>query len=130
MFRRYALLATSIMAFAPGLGAHQLAADENITHAVTGKIIEPGAECVNTQRSHPRLFSYGSNLLYRVSNDVVYVVRTSGGCEGVSRGDSLQTHPFKARLCVGDIAYTTQIPSNLPSGSCTVESVTPYKSKG
>lgn len=128
MNRRYAMLAVSIMAFAPGLAAHQLSDDENIARAVKGKVSEPGLKCINTQRSHPRLFSYGPNLLYRVSNDVVYVVRTSGGCEGVSRGDSLQTRPLKARLCIGDIAYTTQIPSKIPSGSCTIESVTGYKS--
>jgi hypothetical protein len=124
-----AMLAASVIAVTSGLSAHSAADDNPVAQAIQGKVAEPGTDCVNTQRSHPRLFSHGADLLYRVSNDAVYVVHTSGGCEGVSRGDSLQTRPFKARLCVGDIAYTTQIPSNLPSGSCTIKSVIGYKSK-
>ncbi len=128
--KKCTILALSVVALTSATGAKRFLKDQEIARAIQGKVADPATDCVNTQRSHPRLFSYGTNLLYRISNDTVYVVRTSGGCEGVSRGDSLQTRPFKARLCVGDIAYTTQIPSNLPSGSCTIKRVTRYQSRG
>lgn len=96
---------------------------------LAGKTAGSEETCFNTQRSHPRLSAYGTKLIYWVSPKLVYVTETSGGCEGVSFGDTLITYPFKARLCRGDIAHTIGVPSGKPSGSCTIGNFVPYRSK-
>lgn len=96
---------------------------------LAGKTAGSEEACFNTQRSHPRLSAYGKKLIYWVSPKLVYVTETSGGCEGVSFGDTLTTYPFKARLCRGDLAHTIGVPSGKPSGSCTIGNFVPYRAK-
>jgi hypothetical protein len=107
------------------LGRAQRAYDK----LLAGKTVGSEETCFNTQQSHPRLSAYGTKLIYWVSPKLVYVTETSGGCEGVSFGDTLITYPFKARLCHGDIAHTIGVPSGKPSGSCTIGNFVPYRSK-
>lgn len=71
--------------------------------------------------------AYGSTLVYKVSNNLVYVNETSGGCEAIASGDYLVTRSNSGRLCRGDIGRTFIVGSNVPSGSCALGSFTTYR---
>ncbi len=73
------------------------------------------------------LKAYGPTLVYRVSNGLMYVNETSGGCEAVERGDILVTKSPEGRLCRGDIGRTVSQGSRIPSGSCSLGSFTAYR---
>ena len=71
--------------------------------------------------------AYGSTLVYRVSNGLMYVNETTGGCEAIERGDILVTISPTGRLCRGDIGRTVMPVSRVPSGSCALGSFTTYR---
>jgi hypothetical protein len=75
------------------------------------------------------LSAYRDKLIYRVSNKLVYVNQTTGGCQGVARGDALVTRQFQTRLCRGDIAQTVSLPPGIPTGSCALGDFTPYRAR-
>ena len=78
------------------------------------------------QTSPASLSAYGSTLVYRVSPRLSYVNDTTGGCEGVARGDILVTTSNEGRLCRGDIGHTVMPGSRIPTGSCALGSFTRY----
>ncbi|WP_174297609.1 hypothetical protein [Sphingomonas bacterium] len=85
----------------------------------------PQTDCIPqypTVHSEP----YGAKIVYIVSNRLVYVNDTGGGCEGLDRGDYLVTISHGGRLCRGDIGQTFQTGTNVPTGSCALGSFTPY----
>ncbi len=82
--------------------------------------------CMNNYGSSS-LKAYGSTLVYSVSKNLVFVNDTTGGCEGVERGDILVTKSPSGRLCSGDIAQTVTVGSRVPSGSCALGSFTTYR---
>ena len=73
------------------------------------------------------LKAYGSTLVYKVSNNLIYVNDTTGGCEAIARGDYLVTKSNFGRLCRGDIGRTFQPGSSIPTGSCGLGSFTAYR---
>jgi hypothetical protein len=78
------------------------------------------------QTNNASLSAYGPALVYRVSDRLVYVNDTAGGCEAVSRGDILVTKSNQGQLCRGDIGQTVTPGSRVPSGSCALGSFTKY----
>lgn len=96
---------------------------------IDGKTPDKPMACIDTRFSKPQLSAYGSRLMYRVSRKLVYVNDTRGGCEGVSRGDTLVTRQHQTRLCRGDIAQTVNLPSGMFTGSCALGEFVPYRSK-
>lgn len=85
-------------------------------------------DCLDNYRTTPAsLSAYGPALVYRVSDRLVYVNETAGGCEAVGRGDILVTRSNAGRLCRGDIGQTVIPGSSLPSGSCALGSFTAYR---
>ena len=73
------------------------------------------------------LKAYGSTLVYRVSNNLIYVNDTSGGCENIERGDYLVTKSNFGRVCRGDIGRTFSPGSHMPTGSCALGQFTIYR---
>lgn len=93
---------------------------------IAGKVAGKPQSCIDTRFRQPQLSAYGNKLIYRVSDRLVYVNETSGGCEGVARGDALISRQYQTRACSGDIARTVQLPPNVPTGSCALGMFTPY----
>jgi hypothetical protein len=83
-------------------------------------------DCMDNFQSSS-LKAYGSTLVYRVSGNLIYVNDTTGGCEGIGRGDYMVTKSNFGRVCHGDIARTFSPGSNVPSGSCSLGSFTTYR---
>jgi len=83
-------------------------------------------DCMDNFQSSS-LKAYGSTLVYRVSGNLIYVNDTSGGCEGIERGDYLVTKSSFGRACRGDIGRTFQPGSQIPTGSCSLGSFTTYR---
>lgn len=83
-------------------------------------------DCINQfPTSHTEAF--GSKILYSFSRNRVYVNDTTGGCEGMERGDYLVTVSNAGRLCRGDIGRTFQPTVSVPTGSCALGAFTPYE---
>jgi hypothetical protein len=69
----------------------------------------------------------GSTILYVQSPKLIYRNDTSGGCEGMERGDYIVTVSNGGRLCRGDIGRTFQpTVGNIPTGSCALGAFVPY----
>ena len=69
----------------------------------------------------------GSTILYVQSSRLIYRNDTTGGCEGMERGDYIVTVSHSGRLCRGDIGQTFQANSgNVPTGSCALGGFIPY----
>lgn len=83
-------------------------------------------DCMDNFQSSS-LKAYGSTLVYRVSGNLIYVNDTSGGCEGIARGDYLVTKSSFGRVCRGDIGRTFAPGSRIPTGSCSLGSFTAYR---
>ncbi|KTT70886.1 hypothetical protein NS334_11610 [Sphingomonas endophytica] len=96
---------------------------------LAGKTPGKPLDCIDTRRTRPQLTAYGDKLIYRVSRKLVYVTDTGGGCEAVSRGDTIITRQFQTQLCRGDIARTVNLPAGIPSGSCAMGAFVPYRSQ-
>ncbi len=85
-------------------------------------------DCLNSYETRSAsLKAIGPNLIYRVSDRLMYVNDTGGGCENVASGDILVTTSPTGQLCRGDIARTIQPTSRVPSGSCALGKFTVYK---
>ncbi|THD37982.1 MAG: hypothetical protein E7773_03125 [Sphingomonas sp.] len=85
-------------------------------------------DCLDTFRTNSAsLKAYGPTLVYRVSNGLVYVNDTAGGCEAIEHGDYLVTRSNSGRLCRGDIGQTFSAGSHIPTGSCALGSFTTYR---
>ena len=85
-------------------------------------------DCLDNPRLSPAsLSAYGPALVDRVSDRLIYVNDTGGGCEAVERGDILVTQSNSGRLCRGDIGRTVTPGASVPSGSCALGSFTAYR---
>lgn len=115
-----------------GLGAGSVALAKRDTpelayrKLIAGKVAGKPVTCIDTRFRQSQLSAYGNKLIYRISNKLVYVNETNGGCEGVARGDALISRQYQTRACSGDIATTVQLPPNIPTGSCALGMFTPY----
>ncbi len=70
---------------------------------------------------------FGSTIVYEVSRDLKYRNDTTGGCEGVGRGDILVTSTPTGRVCRGAIARTVDRGSAFHTGSCALGDFVPYR---
>lgn len=85
-------------------------------------------DCMDSFRTtSASLKAYGPTLVYRVSQGLVYVNDTTGGCEAIQNGDYLVTRSNSGRLCRGDIGQTFSPGSHIPTGSCALGSFTTYR---
>jgi hypothetical protein len=74
--------------------------------------------CISLTRSQ-QSHGYGPTIVYIVSPQLKYRSDTSGGCEGMGRGDVLITRTPSTQLCQGDIATTVDAASRTFTGSCS-----------
>ena len=95
--------------------------------ALAGKVAGEPVDCIDTRWRQSSLGAYGDKLIYKVGRDLVYVNDTTGGCQGVARGDALISLRYQTRTCRGDIAQTVDLPASIPTGSCALGSFTPYR---
>lgn len=96
---------------------------------IAGKTAEKPIACIDTRLRSGSLTAYDDKLVYEISRKLVYVNNTSGGCQGVERGDTLVTRQYQPRLCRGDIATTVDTGSRTQTGSCSLGDFTPYRAR-
>ncbi len=70
---------------------------------------------------------YGATIVYSASRTLKYRNDTTGGCERLSRGDTLITRTPIGRVCRGDIATTVDRASGFQTGSCALGDFVPYR---
>lgn len=93
---------------------------------IAGKTAGKPQSCLYSNRLPVQISAYGDKLVYRVSSKLVYVNKTTGGCERVARGDALVTRQFQTQACRGDIATTVDLPVGVQTGSCGLGDFVPY----
>lgn len=100
---------------------------EELARAIEGRVAGDPVSCVPADRGSD-LRAIGDNtLLYRYSRDVVYVNNLQGACHGLAQGDTLVLNRTTSQYCRGDIARVVNLPSGMPSGSCSLGDFTPYR---
>ena len=105
--------------------ASSTAAD--LSTALAGLTPEGTSDCISALPQTRSTKAYGPVILYTVSRGLIYRNDTSGGCEGVARGDILVTKSPSGRVCRGDIGQTIQPFSRVPTGSCSLGAFTTYR---
>ncbi|WP_375396929.1 hypothetical protein [uncultured Sphingomonas sp.] len=103
------------------------ASQQALAGELTGLRAVSTSDCLQDRSATSGLKAYGDSLVYRVSDRLKYVNATTGGCEGVARGDVLVTISNSGRLCRGDIARTVDQTGHFPTGSCALGSFTTYR---
>lgn len=127
-----ALTACSLASCALTPAERQQAADQAVTtqvaldRQVAGLTADKPTDCMDNIRQQSQTIGYGSTILYKVSRNLIYRTDTSGGCEGIARGDALITVTPSDRFCRGDIARTVDLVSRIPTGSCALGSFVKY----
>jgi hypothetical protein len=105
-------------------------AQTNLGTALAGLVPGKPTTCLPlTRTTQYQTESFGPTILYRYSRGLVYRSDTSGGCEGIARGDILVTRQPTGRLCSGDIATTIDRVSRFQTGSCSFGTFTPYRKR-
>lgn len=108
--------------------ARAAVAQESLDQALAGLTPDKPVTCLPNFQNR-QLKAYGQTLVYTVSRNLKYRTDTSGGCEGVARGDILVTRSPQGRLCSGDIAQTVDQASRFPTGSCAMGDFVPYRGR-
>lgn len=84
-------------------------------------------DCLTSLPGNRPSETIGSTILYVQGPKMVFRNDTTGGCEGMERGDYIVTTSNSGRLCRGDIGQTFQANSgNIPTGSCALGNFVPY----
>lgn len=106
----------------------EAAAQESLEAELAGLTPGEPTTCLPTiGRTQVSSKGYGSTIVYRVSDNLKYRTDTSGGCEGIARGDILITSTPIGRVCSGDIAQTFDRVARFPTGSCSFGQFVPYR---
>ncbi len=71
--------------------------------------------------------AYGSTLVYVAGPGLKYRTDTTGGCEGIARGDILVTTSNQGQTCQGDISRTIDQAGHFPTGSCALGPFVEYR---
>jgi hypothetical protein len=91
-----------------------------------GLVAAGSANCLPSIRQR-QARAYGATIVYEVSKNLKYRSDTTGGCEGMERGDILITQSPTGNLCRGDIATTVDPASRFQTGSCSFGDFVPYR---
>jgi hypothetical protein len=106
--------------------AREQASQDALGKKLAGLTATETKDCLD-QYNSTSVTAYGATLVYQVTNSLMYVNRTNGGCEAIERGDILVTRSPTGRLCRGDIGTTVMPGSRTQSGSCSLGSFTTYR---
>lgn len=100
--------------------------DAKIAAELQGLTPSPPQDCIDSRRLRNAVGEpYGATVLYRVGPALVYRNDTSGGCNGLDRGETLIDRFYPAgqansgQMCRGDVLYSGNVRANITSGSCT-----------
>lgn len=115
-------------------GAERAAVEAAETQAgleaeLAGLVPGEPTDCLPTPiRTQVNSRTFGSTIVYRVSDRQKYRNDTTGGCERASDGRAIliTSNPI-GRSCRGDIVQTVDPVSRIPLGSCALGAFTPYR---
>lgn len=105
--------------------------EKELARVLTDKVPGEPVSCISSFNSS-ELRALGDNtLVYRVNKDLVYRNTLQGGCNGLSRGDTLvMNRTSSSQYCRGDIARVVNLMSGTMTGSCTLGDFVPYRTPG
>lgn len=101
----------------------QMALDKELA----GLVPDPTTTTCLPTLTRTQVKGYGKTLVYSAGSSLKYRSDTTGGCEGVGRGDILVTVSNGGRTCQGDIARTIDQASRFPTGGCGIGPFTAYR---
>jgi hypothetical protein len=101
------------------------AAKSRLDRALAGRTAGQPQSCVQ-QRELRSSHVEGDTILYEGRGSVLYLNRTSGGCNSRA-GRTLVTQNPIGNLCRGDIVRTVEPVSGTDWGSCTLGDFVPYR---
>jgi len=101
------------------------AARDRLDRDLAGRTAGPPQSCVSNRDLRSSRF-VGDSIVYRGPGSLLYLNRTSGGCNARA-GRSLITVNPTGNLCSGDIVRSVDPVSGTDWGSCTLGEFVPYR---
>ncbi|CAN5346922.1 hypothetical protein BH10PSE15_BH10PSE15_06080 [soil metagenome] len=104
-----------------------VATQARLDTALAGLVPGKPQQCLELSGMSYETERIGDTILYKLSRQSLVRADTTGGCNGLDRGDAIVTHSFGSQLCAGDLIRTLDLTSHIPSGACTIRSFVPYR---
>jgi hypothetical protein len=122
------LIGSAVMAASPTKSESEREAKQAIVleKALAGRVAGKPQGCITLSRITRSQTISENAIIYRESNNKLYVNNPRGGCTGLREGRALITRIPTDRLCSGDIARVVDLTVGFEGPSCVLGEFTPY----
>lgn len=102
-------------------------AQEELDHALAGRVAGPPVNCIPSYRSTDMQIIDDWTILFK-DGRTIYVQNPRGGCPGIgNQSRVLVTRPVgTSQLCSGDINHLVDFHSRIGGGACVFSPFVPY----
>jgi hypothetical protein len=124
------LIGTAVVAASPAQEKRAAKEAAALEKAIAGKVAGKPVSCISLSRSRSSQIIGENAIIYRVSNNALFVNKPVGGCSGLRKDRTLITRTPSDRLCNGDIARVVDLTLGFEGAACTLGDFTPYTNAG
>ena len=101
-------------------------AEARLARELDDKSAGPPQACI-TRFEAEKMDSFPDTLLFRVSNDLVYVNRPETGCPAIGGSRRMERRTIGTNLCRGESFQVVDNQSGAFIGSCILSDFVPYR---
>lgn len=112
------------LAASPAASVDRPTAAQRLAKLLEGRTAGEPRQCLDRIREDGYK-TLGGALVFRFGS-VIYVNRTTGGCEHAGNADAIVLQGGLSRLCQGDIARVVDPRTGMDSGTCRLGAFVPY----
>lgn len=120
------LIGTAVIAASPAQEERAAKEAAALEKAIAGKVAGKPQGCISLSRARSSQIIGENAIIYRVSNNAIFVNKPVGGCSGLRKDKTLITRTPGDRLCSGDIARVVDLPLGFEGAACVLGEFTPY----
>jgi hypothetical protein len=120
------LLGTAVVAANPTKEDRAAKETAALEKAIAGKVAGKPQGCISLSRTRSSQIIGENAIIYRVSNNALFVNKPVGGCSGLRKDKTLITRTPSDRLCNGDIARVVDLTLGFEGAACILGDFTPY----
>jgi hypothetical protein len=120
------LLGTAVVAANPTKEDRAAKETAALEKAIAGKVAGKPQGCISLSRTRSSQIIGENAIIYRVSNNALFVNKPVGGCSGLRKDKTLITRTPSDRLCSGDIARVVDLSLGFEGAACVLGEFTPY----
>jgi len=120
------LAGAALSAAAPGIAADRPSPDQQLAHALEGRVAGDPVDCVNLPQVRSTQIIPGTAIIYD-SGGTLYVNRPRSGAESLNQWDTMVTRLNTSRLCSIDTVEMVDRGSHMLSGIVFLGEFVPYR---